>query len=64
MIKVKNNIAPEIIKELFTPKIIPFGLLTTIRFRERDLILSDMALNQCPIKTKNMVFSTQRNKII
>ena len=34
--KVKNNIAPEIIKELFAPKMSPYAFVITIRLREGE----------------------------
>ena len=36
MFKVKNNIAPEIMKEHIAPKMSPFDLCNTIRFRDRE----------------------------
>ena len=35
MFKVKNKIAPEIIKELFTPKVIPYDLRNYNSFKRR-----------------------------
>ena len=45
MFKNKNNIASEIMKELFTPKISHYDL----RLRVGEQILFGMALNPCPI---------------
>ena len=36
MFKVKNNLAPEIMKKLCTPKISPYDSLIIIRFREKS----------------------------
>ena len=46
MVKVKNNIAPEIRKKLFAPKIsLRHFVNNKIRFREGEQILFHMALN-------------------
>ena len=49
MIQTKNNIAPEIMKELFVRKTSPYDFVIIILFREKEQILSGMALNHCPI---------------
>ena len=49
MIQVKNKIAPEIMKELFVRKTSPYDFVIIILFREKEQILSGMALNHCPI---------------
>ena len=49
IIQVKNNIAPEIMKELFVRKTSPYDFVIIFLFREKEQILSGMALNHCPI---------------
>ena len=49
MFKVKNNIAPEIMKEFFVPKMSPYDLRNNHSFKRRRVILFGMALNRCPI---------------
>ena len=54
MLKVKNNIAPEIIKELFAPKVSPYELRNNNSFKRRRVNSVWRVLS----RSKNMGFST------
>ena len=49
MFKVRNNIAPEIMKELFAPKMSSYDLCNNNSFKRRKVNYVWFCLNRCPI---------------